>query len=125
MKFNPLCIIVTLAGAYLLVKLRFFFIVHPIRTARLIGGSIRRRETARSLFLALAGTLGVGNVMGVAVGLLAGGAGSVFWMLVSSLFASVLKYSEIVLSSDAVPLAPPPKLAAATKLSSLLIPATI
>lgn len=100
MPFNPLCIIVALTGLYLLFKLRFFFIIHPVRALRLTISSLKRRSTARALFLALSGTLGVGNVLGVAVGIITGGAGSVFWMLLSALFASVLKYSEVVLSQD-------------------------
>ena len=98
MKFNPLCIIVTLTGAYLLFRLRFFFILHPFRCLKKTCASLKKRQTARSLVLALAGTLGVGNVFGVAVGISVGGAGSLFWMLVSSLFASVIKYSEVLLS---------------------------
>ncbi len=102
MKFNPLCIIVALTGVYLLARLRFFFILHPIRTARHVFNGIKRRDTARSLFLALSGTLGVGNIVGVAVGIIVGGAGSVLWMLVSTVFAAVLKYSEVTLSTDGI-----------------------
>ena len=101
MQFNPLVIIVTLTGAYLLVRLRFFFILHPVRTAKTVTGALKKRESLTSLTLALAGTLGVGNIFGVAVGILCGGAGSVFWMLVSALFASVLKYAEVLLTHDA------------------------
>ncbi|MBQ8689929.1 MAG: alanine:cation symporter family protein [Clostridia bacterium] len=93
-------IIVTLGGAFFLFKLRFFFFLHPIRIARATRAALSSREARRSLFLALAGTLGVGNIVGVAVGITVGGAGSVLWLLVSSLFASVLKYAESTLASD-------------------------
>ena len=102
MKFNPLVIIVTFTGLYLLVRLRFFFIIHPIRTVKNMLRGLCRRDTLRSLFLALSGTLGVGNVVGVALGIIIGGAGSVFWMLVSTLFAAVIKYAEVTLASDGV-----------------------
>ena len=52
----------------------------------------------RAVTLALAGTLGVGNVVGVASALLIGGAGAIFWMWVSALLAMVLKYAEILLA---------------------------
>ncbi len=100
MEFNPLVIIVSLSGLYLLFRLRFFFIIHPIRTLRHAFLGLKRRDTLRSLFLALSGTLGVGNVLGVAIGIILGGAGSVFWMLLSTIFASVLKYAEVTLSTD-------------------------
>lgn len=51
-----------------------------------------------ALTVALAGTLGVGNITGVASALILGGAGSIFWMWVSALLAMVLKYAEIVLA---------------------------
>ena len=58
----------------------------------------RRPFPYRTLLLALSGTLGVGNITGVAAAILIGGAGSVLWMLVSALFAIVLKYRESTLS---------------------------
>lgn len=51
-----------------------------------------------ALTVALAGTLGVGNITGVASALIFGGAGAIFWMWVSALLAMVLKYAEIVLA---------------------------
>ena len=52
----------------------------------------------RAVTLALAGTLGVGNIAGVASSIAIGGFGSVFWMWVSAAVAMVLKYAEIVLA---------------------------
>lgn len=52
----------------------------------------------RALTLALAGTLGVGNIVGVAAAIALGGFGSIFWMWVSALCAMLLKYAEIVLA---------------------------
>ncbi|MDR0442676.1 MAG: sodium:alanine symporter family protein [Treponema sp.] len=47
---------------------------------------------------ALASTVGVGNVAGVAGAIAAGGPGAVFWMWVSAFFGMATKYSEIVLA---------------------------
>ena len=52
----------------------------------------------RAVTLALAGTLGVGNIVGVANAVWIGGAGAVFWMWISALVAMILKYAEIVLA---------------------------
>ena len=100
MNFNPLSLLLTAVGIYLLFKLRFFFILHPIRTAKKALGSVGSASAVKSLALALAGTLGVGNVFGVCLGIIIGGRGSVFWLLASTVFASVLKYSEVVISLD-------------------------
>lgn len=100
MQFNPLPIILTLVGGYFIIKLRGFFILHPLRTAKKAIRALKHKGTLSSLSLALAGTLGVGNVFGVAYGIILGGAGSVFWLFVSSVFASVIKYAEVVISQD-------------------------
>lgn len=82
-------------GAWLLVRLRAFFILHPFRTlARAFRGEGTGRALA-ALMLALAGTVGVGNIVGVAVAVEIGGAGSLFWLVLSSVFSSVIKYSEV------------------------------
>ncbi len=51
-----------------------------------------------ALAVALAGTLGVGNIAGVASAIALGGAGAVFWMWISALLAMFLKYAEVVLA---------------------------
>ena len=47
---------------------------------------------------ALAGTVGTGNIAGVAVALSMGGAGAVLWMWVSALLGMGIKYAEIYLA---------------------------
>ena len=86
-------------GGYLLVKLGFFYILHPIRTLKFTFKNHNVRDSVISLALALAGTLGVGNIVGVAYGIYRGGAGSVFWLAVSALFSSAIKYAEVNLST--------------------------
>lgn len=56
------------------------------------------RASLRALSVALAGTLGVGNIAGVSLAISVGGAGAVFWMWVSALLAMILKYAEVVLA---------------------------
>lgn len=56
------------------------------------------KSSLRALSVALAGTLGIGNITGVALALLSGGAGALFWMWVSAFVAMLLKYAEIVLA---------------------------
>ena len=48
----------------------------------------------KSLMTVLAGTLGTGNIIGVAAAILIGGAGSIFWMFLSGIFAIATKYAE-------------------------------
>ena len=52
----------------------------------------------QSVSAALSGTLGTGNIVGVAGAIALGGPGAVFWMWVSAFFSMIIKYAEIVLS---------------------------
>lgn len=49
------------------------------------------------MLLSLGGTVGVGNIAGVAVAIGIGGAGAVLWMWVGAFFSMALKYAEITL----------------------------
>ncbi|MBE6537919.1 MAG: sodium:alanine symporter family protein [Ruminococcaceae bacterium] len=87
-------------GIFFLIYLGFFFIIKPKKT---FSSLVRKRQGGDvsqfgALTVALAGTLGVGNIVGVSSAIILGGAGSVFWMWVSALAAMVLKYGEIVLA---------------------------
>lgn len=85
------------AGLAYMIALRAFVYAHPLRTLRL-GFSGNKKSALRALSVALGGTLGVGNITGVALALAAGGAGALFWMWVSAAVAVFLKYAEIVLA---------------------------
>ncbi len=52
-----------------------------------------------SLCTALAGSIGVGNTVGVAAALLQGGAGALFWMWIAGLCGMGIKYAEVYLST--------------------------
>lgn len=90
-------IALTVVGVIMLVKLRFFFVLHPISTFRNFFREMKSKKVRRSFFLALAGTLGVGNIFGVAAGLIIGGPGTLFWLLISSFFSMIIKYSETIM----------------------------
>ena len=91
---------VIVLGAFFLIKLKAFFIFHPVRTFKRFIEAIKAPNAFANLTLALAGTLGVGNIFGVAAGIAVGGPGSVFWLVVASVFSSVIKYAESVTSAD-------------------------
>ena len=88
-----------LCGGFFTLYLRGRPIVCPRKMARILGEEQPNGASpAKATFLALAGTLGVGNLVGVANAISLGGAGAVFWMWISALFAMVLKYAEILLA---------------------------
>ncbi len=93
-------LLLLLCGGFFLIYLRGRPLLCPRQmlsalTARPRSGGI---SPFRALTLALAGTLGVGNIVGVANALLIGGPGALLWMWVSALLAMILKYAEILLA---------------------------
>ena len=97
MLFLPL--IITALGGFLFIKLGAFPLRHPLKMARICARGAGR-EGFLGLALALAGTLGVGNIFGVAISISVGGAGSVLWLFVSGFFAAVIKYAEVLVCVD-------------------------
>lgn len=85
-------------GAFFLIYLKGY----PFRDPKGLLRSIFQKTRPdgipprQALLTALAGTLGVGNISGVAIAVTAGGAGALFWMWVCALFSMVLKYAEII-----------------------------
>lgn len=51
-----------------------------------------------ALSTALSGTVGLGNIAGVAIAVAMGGPGALFWMVVIGLFAMSLKFAEVTLA---------------------------
>lgn len=87
--------LLTIAGIFFFIMLRGFYILHPVKTFKTI---ICSSGGFRSLSVALAGTLGVGNIVGVASAIIMGGPGAVFWMLISGFLAMSVKYAEVYLA---------------------------
>ncbi len=88
------------SGIYFTGYLHGFHLLHPIKTMRFMLQKEKGSRTSplRALSVSLAGTLGVGNIVGVGVAIAMGGAGSLFWMWISAFFSMILKYAEIVLA---------------------------
>ena len=83
-------------GIFYLFRLGWFPLLHPVKLWRALT---ERRGTGgvspfRALTLALAGTLGVGNIVGVSAAIALGGFGSIFWMWVSALCAMLLSHGR-------------------------------
>ena len=87
-------------GTYFFLRAGIFYLKKPKKfiSAFKVKENNGNFPSLRSLGVALAGTLGVGNIVGVVGAIALGGAGSVFWMWVSSFFAMMLKYAETVLA---------------------------
>lgn len=98
-----LAYILLLFGIVMTIKLRFF---SPVKLFRVIRSAFKKDKSRNkngisplsSLFTALAGAIGTGNITGVCGAIIVGGPGAVFWMWVSAFFSAALKYSEVYLA---------------------------
>ncbi|MCB1213462.1 MAG: sodium:alanine symporter family protein [Chlamydiia bacterium] len=99
----PLLIMLIGIGVYFTIALRGLQLRMLPRALRLAFGKQERSEHGdlthfQSLMTALAATLGIGNLSGVATALMAGGVGALFWMWVMALLGMIVKYAEAILA---------------------------
>jgi len=99
----PMIVLLLGTGVYLtllLKGLQFRLLRHALWLAL-----VKRKEEGaegdishfQALMTALAATVGVGNIAGVATAIASGGPGALFWMWVTGLFGMATKYAEAVL----------------------------
>ena len=93
-----------LTGIYFSIGTKFFqfrgFFTWMKYTFGTMKGEVEEEKDGKSitqfqsLCTALAGTLGTGNIAGVATAITAGGAGAIFWMWISSIFGMMTNFAE-------------------------------
>lgn len=92
-------LIILLTGIYLTYSSR---LVQFWCLPKLLKFNNKNGETGispwQALCTSLGGTLGVGNLAGVAIAIQLGGAGAVFFMLLAAFFGMATKYSELLLA---------------------------
>ncbi len=106
---STVAILLLASGIYLTAAMRFFPFLKFKTVTKLIFKSLfsgkkdnssnqKKLTPFQAVSTTLAGTLGVGSISGIAAAITIGGAGSVFWMLVSAFFGMSVKYAEIYLA---------------------------
>ncbi len=98
----PMLVLLVGTGLYLSIRLKgmqFWALGHAVKlifTKEEDGeGDITHFQ---ALMTALAATVGIGNIVGVATAITFGGPGAVFWMWVTGLVGMATKYSEAILA---------------------------
>lgn len=102
----PMLALLLGTGVFLSIRLRFMqFRKFGYIMKKTVGQLFVRRENqdgsltpVQALSTALAGTVGTGNIAGVAGAIAIGGPGAIFWMWIAALFGMCTKYSEILLA---------------------------
>ncbi|WP_449354262.1 alanine/glycine:cation symporter family protein [Zongyangia hominis] len=104
--WGPFMLILLLGtGIYLTVRTKFFQLSKFGRMLKCTLGSLfsgkkkaGKISPFQAMSTALAGTIGVGNIVGIATAITMGGPGAVFWMWVSAFFGMMTKYAEVALA---------------------------
>ncbi len=99
----PLLILMALVGVTLTIRLRGLQVRHLIYAHKL---AFTREDSSaegdishfQALMTALAATIGIGSITGVATAIAIGGLGALFWMWVAAFFGMATKYAEGILA---------------------------
>lgn len=100
----PLLVLLIGIGLYLTIALKglqFRYLPYALKIA---FGKQKNKEGKgdishfESLMTALAATIGIGNIAGVATAIAIGGLGALFWMWVTALIGMAIKYAEAILA---------------------------
>jgi AGCS family alanine or glycine:cation symporter len=99
----PLIILLVGTGIFLTLRLRGLQVTQLGRALRIAFSRADSRAAGdishfKALMTALAATVGIGNIAGVATAIAAGGPGAVFWMWMTAFFGMATKYSEAILA---------------------------
>ena len=98
----PLITLLVGTGIYLTIRLKLLQVFRLPKALRLIFKAQNNGRgdvsSFKALCVALAATVGTGNIVGVATAVKVGGPGAIFWMWVAAFFGMATKYSEGLLA---------------------------
>ncbi len=100
---TPLLILLFFVGLYLSfrtkwVQIRYLIYSHKLAFTRHDDAAQGDISHFQALMTALAATIGIGSITGVATALATGGLGALFWMWVAGFMGAATKYSEAILA---------------------------
>jgi AGCS family alanine or glycine:cation symporter len=99
----PLLILLVVVGLYLTVilkglQIRQLWYAHKLAFSKQHSAEKGDISHFQSLMTALAATIGIGSIAGVATAIATGGLGALFWMWVAAFFGMATKYAEAILA---------------------------
>lgn len=101
----PLIALLICLGLYLTISLRgvqfrYLWLSHKMAFSPSENRAVGKGELThfQALMTALAGTIGIGSITGVATAVVLGGFGSLFWMWIAALLGMAVKYAEAILA---------------------------
>lgn len=100
---TPLIILLVVVGILLTIRtrgvqFRYLLYAHKLAFVRHDDSAEGDISHFQALMTALAATIGIGSIAGVATAIAAGGLGALFWMWVTAFFGMATKYGEAILA---------------------------
>lgn len=105
---TPMIVLIVVVGLYLSIRTKFYQFTGVGLTCRKTFGEMFKKDNGKdnegsmtpfqALSTVLAGTVGSGNIAGVAAAIAVGGPGAVFWMWITAIFGMLTKMCEVSLS---------------------------
>lgn len=103
-KHFPLIVVWLVLGAiYFTIRMKFINIRGFKHALQLVQGKYDNPDDPgevshfQALATALSGTVGLGNIAGVAIAITVGGPGATFWLIIAGLLGMSLKFTEVTL----------------------------
>ena len=98
----PLIILLVGTGIFLTIRLKLLQVLRlPMALRRIFKAKNQGKgdvSSFKALCVALAATVGTGNIVGVATAVKVGGPGAIFWMWIAAFFGMATKYAEGLLA---------------------------
>ena len=94
----PLTLFIVVAGLYFSKCINFIQFKNPKLIIKNTIGKIKNNNSYRTITSVLGGTIGSGNIAGIATAIAIGGPGTVFWMWFVALLSMATKMVEVTLA---------------------------
>lgn len=105
---SAITVLLLFIGIYFTLRTRLFQFINLPLCIKNTFSCLKNKDKKgiACLFLALGGTVGVGNISGVGAAIALGGAGSIFWMWICAALGMITKYVEVLLAVKFKPFGP-------------------
>jgi alanine or glycine:cation symporter, AGCS family len=102
----PTTVLFLVVGVTLTIKSRFIQFRALPRLWRLLTSGVKHHHNEKekminpfhALLTAMSTTIGMGNVVGPSIAIIAGGPGALFWLVIFGFFGAVTKFAEVMLA---------------------------
>ncbi len=94
----PLTAFIVLSGIFFSIKIGFIQITKIKSIIKNTFGKIKTNNSYKTITSVLGGTVGSGNIAGIATAIAVGGPGAIFWMWIVALFSMATKMVEVTLA---------------------------